>query len=612
MSSTGNVIGSTTSGALTGFQLGAMTGTPHAAGVGAVVGAGVGFATSMFGGGGEQEKSKKQQKYKQFIRLTNEENERNFYRNYYRQKDAEKAAIKLYNDEVKRTNRDSAQDARDLVDRRNQIFNGLQKARKQSIKEFDEQIKLNGIQAKMSMNDITRIRNERITDLSFKSQNLIEALDQARLGAKSTIKQLNRDSKILKKSFKIQKTGIKEDFKSTIRDAELQTNDVDNLFKDALEQSRLQAEDIQRQVNNATMVSNIAKEELALARDSKRAEAAFSTQKARMDGLVNEGQQLATGQAGRSATKAIQAIGFTTGIAQNMIADALTRSEAKYELDVSTIANDLRNSREQGQLQIDTINQQLSSVKNKSLNQREKIKAALNTARGVSSRRLKSLSIELLNNQNKISDQKYDLRLDLFGKERQLALNLKAINKSLSSVDTQFEADMDGLKLQLMMANRNAASFIRPKPRRPDPIEPPTKIPRYRGIRMEKPDFDRISRLFNKADRAGAGFNASPFADYLAGASAISSSIVDAAKAIKNMGGPDNPFANNNNAIDFTKAFNSNPIMTGFDSPPLDLPTFGNTSGLADTSNVFQNLGSTDLGFTTDLGLDIGSTNLMQ
>ena len=610
--STSNIIQSTLTGATKGFGFGAMTGMPHAAGIGAAGGAIAGFFTSMFGGGGGGggEGSKKKQKYKDYIRETNEEKLRALYRQFAYAKDAEDAAIKLYNDEVKRTNRAAREDYEILIDNRQKVFNALQSAYKRSVKDFDEQIKLNGIQHKMSINDITRVRNERITELSFKSQNLIEAFDQARLGFKSTVNQLNRDKKILKQSFKIKRNDISQGLKDTVREAELQAKDVDNIFRDATQQADIQSRDIRRQVRHATRLSNIAKEELALARDSKRAEAAFSTQKARMEGLVNEGQQLATGQAGRSAAKSIQAYAFSSAAAQNMIADALTRSEAKYEVDIATIANDLRNSRKQGRLQLATIDQQLKSTRAKGLNSRAKIVAGLNAQRGIASRRLKELSVQLLDSQNKISDQKYASKLDQFGRERQLKLNLRGINKSLGSVESQMQADMDKLNFDLMMANKSASKIIRPRPRVPDLIPPPTRIPRYSGIRMQRPEFDRIRDLFKKADRAAAGLDLSPFADYLGAANGIANSIVDTAKTLNSLRPPANQLsAGGNDLQDFFSTDQLVDFSTSGQNPLASLGSFSDTSGIGDFSNLFGNMGGGD--FTTGLDLDLGSKNYM-
>ena len=94
----------------------------------------------------------------------------------------------------------------------------------------------------------------------------------------------------------------------------------------------LKLQDIARQTESATITSNLSKQELALARDDKRAEAAFQTQKARLDGIRNEGKTLASGQAGKSVTKMAQADGFAAASAQNMIAAAMTRADAQYDL----------------------------------------------------------------------------------------------------------------------------------------------------------------------------------------------------------------------------------------------------------------------------------------
>lgn len=540
-------------GGIQGFGAGAATGIPHLAGVGAVAG---GIMGGFAGGGGGQEKSKKLQKQKKFIRSQSELTFQQQAINHALLKQEADTAYKLLKDQNKQIERDQFQAYQDQLAARQRTYNDAVKIYKKSVDRGFEDFQLADIQSTMAMNDISRVRNDRITEIALKHQQMLAQNEAANLVSFYSDKTLNRDSEILDKAYEQATANEKLAIENALTDTELDFSTIGQQIDSATAESELQLIDLNRQAENATASSNLAKAELALSRDDKRAQASFQTQKLRMEGLQAEGLTLAAGQSGRSAVKLAQADRFASASAQNMIAAAMTRADAEYNLDVSQIAQQLRDSRLSAENQVAGIAQSMRNLKGEATTSKAKLLNRFAATKLSSNDRLANLNLKLLQDQTKIYEQKHNNKLERFGRAMQLKINLKGLASSVASLEDQFSADVDYQRLQQFFANRSIADRILPAPEVPDALSPPTSLPAIIKQPIMPFDAKAARDLYNQANRAAMPYQPSAATSFVNSLSSIGSDAFGLMNTLNKLKGPNDPFNNSQSAFNPVDLFN--------------------------------------------------------
>ena len=580
-------------GGLQGFGMGASTMIPHMAGFGAAAGFVLGGLTGPSGG---PEKSKKAQKRKKYVRMANKLQIQQQALNHALLQQQNDTAFKLLKDQNKQIARDQYQAYQDQIAARQRVYNDAVKIYKKSVDRGYEDFNLADIQSTMAMNDINRVRNDRITEIALKHQQMLDETEAANLVSFYSDKTLNRDSTLLDKAYS-QATGYeKAALKNALTDTQQDFRTLKQQIKSAKAESKLQLIDLNRQAENATASANLAKSELALSRDEKRAQAAFETQKLRMEGLKAEGQTLATGQSGRSAAKLAQADRFASASAQNMIAAAMTRADAKYSLDVSQIAQQLRDSRLSVENQVAGIAQSMRNLKGEAKISKAKLLNRFAATKLASNDRLANLNLKLLQDQTKIYEQKHRNKIERFGRAMQLKINLKGLSSSVASLEDQYSADVDYQRLQKFFANRSIADQILPAPEVPDAISPPTALPSIVKQPMMPFDAKTARDLYKQADRAAMPYQPSAANNFVNSISSIGSEAFSLMDNLSKLKAP-NPMTQSDS---YTAGINFGSLFQPADTfKPGSVFNFGQS---IDTSGI--NFGALDYNTPVAFGMN--------
>ncbi len=518
-------------------------------------------------------------------------------------------AFRVENDRNKRIFRDQIRGFEDRIKVQKKGFNDAIKIYQKSVDRGIEDFNLADIQSTMAMNDIRRVRNDRVNDIAYKQQQMILDIEAKNLVSFFSDKTLDDQFEIKQLAFEIAKEDNEFALKNAIEQTKLERDELSNIVGAAKAEAGFKLDDIARQTENAVLSANLSKGELALARDDKRAEAAFQTQKARLEGLSNEGKTLASGQTGRSVAKMAQADRFAAASAQNMIAAAMTRADAKYDLDLSKIAQNLRDSRLQAEIKIDGIEQSMNNLYRESENKKGQILNKFAATQFTNTIQAKKLNIQLLQDQQDTYTQKKNNAIDRFNRAEQLKFGLRQLATSAISLDDQFAADRDYNKLRAFFANRSIADNILPQPVAPDAIAPPTSLPDV--VRQFTMPFDKEEayKLHKMYDRAGMTYQ--PTSPNFLGQ--LSSLGTEGFKLVQNMQKLVPPSQYNEQEFDAGKFFSTPDLFSGGGNYfPLSGGSTQDIFGLGNTINTQGfNLDALDftnpLEFGTEFNFNLGT-----
>jgi len=596
--STANYITGVTSGALSGFKIGAATGMPHAAGIGALAGGVMGlFGAGAASSGGNSEAGKKTKKA---LRETKKFQLAGLRRDTANAVQANKEATALYNASVEAKNDEALALYESYLDTRETEFKKAMRLYNDSVKAFDEGVDLNDISATMAMRDAERVRNQEAETISNQVQLMMLELSEgktlndfnkavikdrmsgsmetARLGRKGLLQKYRSDVRDMSRA--ITDTGRKfTDFTDTaiedlsIADLEMQAEklkaeseskqlegeyqtlkDSSELKKTNIEEERKakdkQLLNQQKKIEQETFY-NLGK--LALARDSDRAENAIKTDQERRRSLVEQGAQIAKGQAGRSAAKTVQGMAFASEQAQALMAGAMSRADAKYNMDRENLVKELNLSRgnikdqldyskyieesgvkqlgiglakgsmdmEAAKLGIQAQAKNIGKFKNqqriKNIQLREKKGDALSTIKTSTGKltdskktaklNLSDLANKLLGSQQDFQAQALKGDIDQISLAVRSQMSLSSAQSALGSLDETFKINKDRIAFDKMIANKALEGQLLTQPKKPKALAPPTLIEKARLQPLPEVDWKGLEDTWSKNIKAKMSFN---------------------------------------------------------------------------------------------------------
>ena len=573
----GVAVGGTT---LSGLKIGSTVGTTVFPGLGsaagAAIGATVGFVTGLFGvdgGSGSSGGKKIGEKIKRHLNNQNKLTLEKLQRDTALAIQAEEFAVEQYNALVEEKYREELKQWRLTKKERDTAFKQARSLYQDSVKAFYEQVDLNDISATMRMNEIDRQFNENRNNLNNQAQllalelrtgkrdrRLNEALIRKRFDA--SIKQAKYDHKGIENeltSLKRQgEDAIKKttrSFKQATRQAELDLA-VKGFEVDAEEaqmegematlkgekqalvaSAKLKQDEVLNSMDNAKAEADFAQATLQLQQDERYADAAVQTDQMRRQALMQEGAQIAKGQAGRSARKSVQGMAFASQQAQALIASAIVRADAKHLIDKNKIAQSLANARAQGKFELRStrIGLTKASKEFEAAKYRMTARAKQNRIRGEEAKMIRSrfkfdiqegkqtnqaikkeyreankaaqldidkLSNKLLLDQKEFQTQFIKNDLAQYDLAAQMKLSFKSLKQANKSLATQYNLSAEQLAWDQYLANRDAATQVLDKPRKPEPIDMPVPAPELVLPDRVPVDWNQIAKSMKLARKA--------------------------------------------------------------------------------------------------------------
>ena len=252
---------------------------------------------------------------------------------------------------------------------------------------YNQQLTFNEIAQELAMNDSTRKYNEQLTDIGFQNKDLLMKLRFAREGldldqrgvgidlagkvgeADVSFKRTKADIATALQQAKDQTALAEKQAKDTttieaaqsaqqldIADAQLtdqlgltKQQVVDEIF---LSKAALKDE-VDLSIAAAEKEAALTGKQLAGALDYKKSELAAKGQEDKLANLHQQGDIRNLGQAGRSASKNIQAVLAVHSRANAALTDLLVNEESQYNLSLEKVANTLGTVRAQGKSRIE-------------------------------------------------------------------------------------------------------------------------------------------------------------------------------------------------------------------------------------------------------------------
>ena len=252
---------------------------------------------------------------------------------------------------------------------------------------YNQQLTFNEIAQELAMNDSTRKYNEQLTDIGFQNKDLLMKLRFAREGLDLDQRGVGIDlaGKVGEADVSFKRT--KADIATALQQAKDQTALAEKQAKDTTtieaEQSAQQLDIADAQLTDqlgltkqqvvdeiflskaalkdevdlsiaaAEKEAALTGKQLAGALDYKKSELAAKGQEDKLANLHQQGDIRNLGQAGRSASKNIQAVLAVHSRANAALTDLLVNEESQYNLSLEKVANTLGTVRAQGKSRIE-------------------------------------------------------------------------------------------------------------------------------------------------------------------------------------------------------------------------------------------------------------------
>lgn len=511
-------------GAATGATLGSAVpgiGTAVGAGIGAVIGLLGGFGGS--GGGGYGPSGKK---IKDAINATNKQQLKDL-------KDAVAEAAVLagqtelfYNAEAQRAYGERLKEFQAYIKQREADFNEAHDLFTDSVDTFNQTVELNDISAQIAINDAKGVYNDRIYELGNQQMSIVIDQNLNNLTTANTQSLITEQFNNNTTSAGLDHKTIREQVGSTIdiAESELEVKDlniqaeVSKLTADSTQiqdSMALRESEIFSQLDLQIAQTDIAQRTLELQKDEKYAEASIQTNEQIRKGLVEQGAQIAKGQAGRSALKNVQGLAFQSGQAQTLIASALTRADAKFLIDKESLVEQLSFARTQGSnaLEAEAIKGQRAAaefgIASTNLEATSKgldiDKRRIENAAAIGDIDMDKVTLNLLSSQQNLYNQFSNNSLSLDAANAQVALSLDSIDYARGSAQDELVKAQDEINFDVYRSNLAAASQVLDEPVLPEPLPPPEPAPEF--IQQPLPDinWDKIEEIMNKRKGARMG-----------------------------------------------------------------------------------------------------------
>ena len=510
-------------GLMSGFTAGASTGLPHAAGIGAVIGTLLGGFGGNSSGGGSGPSG---EKIKKAIDATNNLQLQDLKDAVADAKVLADEAELFYNDEAQRAFGELVKQWETYRDQREADYNEAHDLFTDSVDAFDQTVELNDISAQIAINDAKGVYNDRIYELGNQQMSIV--IDQNL----NNLTTANNQSLITEQfSNNITSAGldhktIREQVGSTIdiAESELEVKDLNiqaELSKLTADSTQIQdsmalrESEIFSQLDSQIAQSDFAQRTLQLQQDERRAEASIQTNDQIRKGLIEQGAQIATGQAGRSAFKNVQGLAFQSGQAQKLIASALTRADAKFLIDKESLIEQLSFARTQASnaLEAEAIKGQRAAAE---FGIASTNMAATSKGLDIDKRRIQNVAaigdidmdkvtLGLLSSQQNLYNQFSNNALSLDAANAQVALSLESIDYARGSAQDELLKAQDQINFDVYRSNLSAKSQILDEPVMPDLLPPPEPPPEF--IKQPLPDipWKKIEKIMDQRKGARMG-----------------------------------------------------------------------------------------------------------
>jgi len=569
-------------GATTGFTAGAATGIPHLAGIGAVVG----FVGGLFGGGSSGgSASKNSKKIKRALKIQNKILYSSLKRDAALAIQANERAARLYNDLRDQKYEDDLKNYELAVDQRAENYQLARDAYEDSVRAFDETVDLNDISASMAINDARRVFNDRQQDLNNRSQilrmqlkagerdrNLNKQLITSQMNASIKDAQLNAQgiNTNLRIALQNGQDAIAESTRAFEYATQLAANQI--AIKDIqlgvdrqqikseiaslegektalISSAQLKEQDVLNSLDNSIAEADFAKQTIQLAQDERYADSAIQTDQLRRQGLLEQGAQLAKGQAGRSAAKSVQGLAFANQQAQALLASAIVRADAKYTIDKNKIAQSILFARQQGKSELTStaiglnkagsefaaaqlrmgarrlemgvrdVEAQMAvddiAYKKAQTNfQNRRISRDFNAAKSMASIDLSKMSNQLLSSQAQFRNQLINNEFRLYDLQQQTKLSFNSIAYASQSAKDELKLSKERIDFDKMLANRAAASQVLDQPKVPKELPPPIKAPELVQQPLPEINWKQIKKAMAKSKKAKMPYNPSGMSEF--------------------------------------------------------------------------------------------------
>lgn len=544
----GSAISTAVTGASIGTAINPGGGTLIGAGIGLLVGTVGGlFGLGASSGGGGSGKSIGK-KTKSALKYEDKQNLKKIKRDEALAIQAIEKATRLYNDLRDQKYDEELANYELAIEQRETNFNAAQKLYKESVRAFDEAVDLNNISASMAMNDARRAYNDKRTDLNNRGQllalqlasgrrnrklnediisrQMFSSIKEAKLNARGVNTRLRQARvsganaiKEATRSFEYATASAQKDIEINNLQLEGQKNLLKAEMKTLLGEknalintANLKKQDVLNSVDNAKAEADFAQQTLALQQDERYAEAAIQTDQLRRQGLLEQSAQIAKGQAGRSAAKAVQGMAFSNQQAQKIIAAAIIRADSKHTIDKTKIAQSLYHFQQQGQSELKStaiglkkavkefgaakfrmasrkselgiLKKQATKVQQKLAYDKRTTMNSMRDTRQKFANAITNSNIDLARLSNSVNLTQHEFHNKLIKNDLQqynLAAQTKLSFESLAyagdSLRSQLRLNNERIKFDKYLANRAASSQVLDPPKLPEHLPPPVKAP---------------------------------------------------------------------------------------------------------------------------------------
>jgi len=289
------------------------------------------------------------------------------------------------------------------------------RAYEESIKGYDRQLGFNDIAHKIALNDTARSYEDQLTSLGFQDRDLL---------------------------LKYYEGG---------QTAAYETKGLTQKIEQAEAMSKLQVRGVKLNKEFAESEAALKKAGLRQDLDAKYADAAFKIQGLRTEYVDKEGKQRVLGQAGRSASKAIQALLATHGSTQAALVDSITRADAREQLNFREISQNLLNVSKKSNLKYAEIAENLTQTVNRA----------------------------------EYAQEGVGLKFEQLGRRTEFAR--EQVQASRDSAGRQYMADRQKVHLDKYNADLQAYSNVRLKPIAPPQAGLPLQLPNAVRQKISKP-----------------------------------------------------------------------------------------------------------------------------
>ncbi len=428
--------------------------------------------------------------------------------------------IKIQNqqDQIAFQNQTRAQEYQHKLNIANFDFNNQNAAYAASVKSYEQQLDYNNMAAEIAVNDNTRKYNEQLMDLAFQNEDLLmkldETVEQVQMGREHVTKdvQLEKAGASLTQSQLVDRAGldrkgINQGYARLVDKLGIQKQGVRQQYQQTLGRAGLKSKGIALALFDAHKDANMQQRAAVLSMKGKRSDIARKMKEARLQGLMQAGQQRNLGQTGRTARRNLGNVLARQGDAQAALTDLLTREESSYNLDLQKVSNALTSASMRADLSFDEVaTEVLHAQQDRDLSEKD---LAQQLGHSAIDHRLQLEQVDTgvrHGEQTKDlswtrSDQGLKKQMDQFRFQEGTArkrtkFSQQQIQETMKSAAAQFEAENQQISLQKFQQDLAAQDRLAPKPVRP-PVPPiPSTIPTPQHQRPpEPPSWERYSEL---------------------------------------------------------------------------------------------------------------------